>query len=202
MLVVGERSISADEVDEWLPAIDLIEPGRSLAGKRRLALTNVVLHRAIAAQIDPERYQKAREQADALRAKLVAGEELPADGPQVETIVEGYWHELGIDAWQEARTAPLGEWSEVRESTAYFYIQRVNGRDPEPWTKEEGAAVDRVIVPYIDEAGSVDVITEAEKSMQLVVVDSEWDELLPAHYKYRMGVTPTSERETPAEPAQ
>ena len=198
VLMVGEVPIRAAEVDRWLEAVDLIEPGQSTPGKRRLALTNIVLHRALAQQLDPTRYEETRALALSARERLCAGEGLPSDGPQLESMPEARWKELGIDLWQEVRHAPLGEWAEVLESTAYFVVFRVLARDPEPWSKNSAASIERAIFPYIDEEIAKDVILQAESLLSLEIVDPSWDELVPAHYKYKMGVKPITHREKSA----
>ncbi|MFT4541964.1 MAG: hypothetical protein ACI841_001325 [Planctomycetota bacterium] len=198
VMLVGAKVLSSEDVDRWLDAIDLIEPGRSRAGKRRLVLTNIELHKAIASQVDPPAVQAAREEAEATLAAVLAGESLPNSKRSIETVVEGYWRTLGIDLWHLARTAPLNEWQPVLESTAYFVVWRVTSRDPEPWTKDEGAVIERIVIPYLEEEFAKEIILQAEEITTLTIVDPAWDELLPAHYKYKMGVQPVSRREKPA----
>lgn len=202
VLAIDDRPILAEEVDRWMEAIDLVEPGRSLAGRRRLALTNIELHRAIARVVYGDEVHTARDEAERLRELLLAGEPLPAEGPQLESREDGFWKHLGIDLWAHARTAPLGEWSPVIETTGAFVVMRVNSRSEEPWDAFSGAAVEWLVVPYVDFLNAREILISAEDTVQLTIVDEEWREILPAHYQYRMGVRPEAERHIPSTTGQ
>ena len=88
-------------------------------------------------------------------------------------------------AWR-ARTSPAGEWSDVHETTGAFVIFRVVDKPPEPWNGGTTITVDRVVVPYLDSLDPRHLITTAVDQMALTVVDPEWGDLVPEHYKYRM----------------
>lgn len=190
VLLVGDVPITAEEVDLLTPAFALIEPRSSPDHLRRLALTNVVLPRAIAQSLEPAERQRALEQARAAREALVAGAwigPLP-EGTSGGRIGEGYFNDLTVPIWQRALELEPDEWSEVFENVGAFVIakrlERRDGRLPiETWFKVELA-----IFPFLDEADANQRIEEAYDHLRLTIVDPSWRKYVPEHTQYRMGV--------------
>ena len=189
VLAIDSMPIFAADVDEWLDTIALVEPAVSKPAQRRFAFTNIVLHRTVAHLIDPGRFASVLHDAEATRQSLVAGLPLNPGAPPMERI-EGSWQgasALGLDVWGKARTAPIGEWSEVFESTGAFVIFRVIERPDEPWNGNTIVTLDRVVLPYlVDTVDPRGLIEQGLDGMVLTVVDETWGDIVPEHYKHRM----------------
>ncbi|TDJ68504.1 MAG: hypothetical protein E2O39_13180 [Planctomycetota bacterium] len=189
VLAVDSMPIFAADVDEWLDTIALVEPAASKPGQRRFALTNIVLHRTVARLLDPARFASVRADAEATRKSLVAGLPLNPGAPPMERISASWQGEgaLGLDVWGKARTAPIGEWSAVFESIGTFVLFRVIERPSEPWNGGTIVTLDRVMFPYlVDTFDPRGLIESGIDDMVLTVIDEEWGDVMPEHYKYRM----------------
>ena len=118
---------------------------------------------------------------DPVLARAIAGR-----WPNVE-VVEGDWRALGLDVWTLALEAPPGEWSEVVETAGAFVLFRV--LEPPGARGGEGVlAVERALVPYLETRDARGLIESVYDQVTLTVVDPAWAEIVPEHYKYRMGV--------------
>jgi len=194
LVVDGEGAITRQDVDSWLEAVAIAEPGRSKVALRRLSLTNIVLPLVVGQVLDSQARDEARQEAEAILADLQADRELQLNAPPLEDLVDGYWKYLGLDVWQLARHAPIGEW-QLQESVGAYTLFRVEERDPEPWNHLSRAHVQRLLVPYLDEQISYEVISQGFDSLSLEILDDDWREIVPARYLSSMGVEPAYERE-------
>jgi len=184
----GERvAIRAEDVDEWLEAFAAVEPAYTRPALRRLALTNLVLPRAIGGLIDPAERRAARERAERARADRVAGDaaEPPsADPGSFETLSGGY-ADVGLDVWARARAVETGAWSPVFETVAGWCFFRLLEAPPRPWSRKTAITVERAIFPYLD-LDPRGLIESAIDESRLTIVDPAWKDILPATYRYRM----------------
>lgn len=181
--------VSESEVDYAMLAVHLIEPGYTDRHKRRLALTNLVLPRAVGRLMaGEERRQAAREEIDALHAKALAGELIgpPTPDGAYGEILDGPWTKLGMLTWARAFELPPGEWSEVIEEIGHFLIFRVLERRDGPVPPATQFKIDVLRAPYMDPDPIG--IDRRYDSTRLTIVDPEWLEIFPEHYLYRMGV--------------
>jgi hypothetical protein len=180
--------VSESEIDFAMLAVHLIGPGYTDRHKRRLALTNVVLPRAVGRLIAGDRLQAAREQIEDLHAKASTGGLIgpPKPGGAYGEILEGPWTSLGMLTWARALELPPGEWSEVIEEIGHFLIFRVLERRDGPVPAATQFKLDVLRAHYMDPDPMG--IERRYDSTRLTIVDPEWLEIFPEHYLYRMGV--------------
>ena len=180
--------ILAAEVDRWLDAIELLERHTTRPAQRRYALTNLVLYPAVAHLIDPESNAAARAAAEAARTALVAGEPAP-EGVEL-TRIDGSFDDVGLDTWARARELEPGEWSEVFESPGAYVVFRLvlrpEGDGHEVWHGRTRLVIERALFPYVEQLDSKTLIESALDQCTLHIVDPAWEEIVPAHYLYRM----------------
>lgn len=181
LVVDGVEPITTADVDRWREAVLLAEPGRSEPAARRLSLTNIVLPQRVSRTLDRAAREESARQARETLAALSADLDLPATAPRPEYVAEGYWKFLGLDVWQLARHAPLGEW-QAHETVGAHVVFRVLGRDPEPWNHLSRAEVERVILPWLDEAIAHEVVQQGVELASIEVLDPAWNEIVPARY--------------------
>jgi len=177
--------ITEQEVDRWVPTIELIEPRETLDSHRRKALTNIVLPTRVAALLVPADCERTRALVHGAHANLVAGLDPPPEGPQVERV-EGGWKELGLDCWGVARETPPGRWSEVFETIAGFgAVRLVEGPAPDQWKPNTRVVIERVAAWFLrPEDGPHALIEDARRQLGVVPLDPEWEWILPKLYQY------------------
>jgi hypothetical protein len=191
MVVGGKVPIFASDVDPYLPALALIEPRFVEKQLMRVALTNVVLPRAIATVLaGDEARAKARKAADDALATLRDGTWVgpAAPGSTGGAVIEGSFVQLGIVKWANAFELQPGEWSGVVEETGCFTItkclERIDGRLP----IQTSFRLEVVVFPYLPaEIGPLQ-IEEAYDTVRLEILDPEWRSIVPELTQYRMGV--------------
>ena len=196
-LLDGKIPITREEVDEWLPLMKSIQVNASKPQLRRLAITNIVLHRALGRLIDPAAWQDAKERATSLHARLLEGGEPGIDLPATETV-QGTWKEIGMDVWADCETAEVGVWQPPLESVGAFYLYRLLEPPPDPWLPNSEVAVEMLRINYVPEESPKQLFLDFEEHVRLEVLDPEWEELLPLVLRNRMQVVVRSP-EVPSE---
>ena len=186
-LVDGKIPITREEVDQWLPLMKSIQVDASLPQLRRLAITNIVLHRALGRLIDPAAWRDAKERATSLHARLLEGGEPGIDLPATETLA-GTWKEVSMDVWASCETAEVGVWQPPLESIGAFYLYRLLEPPPDPWLPNSEVAVEILRIPYVPEESPKELFLEFEEHVRLEVLDPAWEELLPLVLRNRMQV--------------
>lgn len=190
-LLVEDVPILVADVDRWLDAIRLVEPTATLPHARRLALVNIELPRVVGSLLDPDRRERTRDAASALRERLVAPGAAPATDPALERV-EGGWRELGLDVWALALDSPPGVWSEVVETAGAFVVFRTL-EAPTARSATTALPLERAVLPYLDGRNAKELIESAFDQTTMTVVDPAWAEIVPEHYKYRMGAAGRAE---------
>jgi hypothetical protein len=189
IIMVGDVPITASQVMAWVPTIAQIHRQKSEGDHIRQALTNLVLHNAIAAQVYPAGRDRAREQAQTWLETLESGEELPAEGPQVERM-HGAWNErgvdIGLDRWGTARTLDKGEWTMI-ETLGGFTVMRVVGKPTlEQWHPSVPVTIEQITDYYLEPETVKDEIDGLlDGGLKIRVVDKDWENYLPVHYLHR-----------------
>ena len=189
VMLVGDVPIFAAEVDEVTPLIALIEQNASDAQLRRLALTNVVLPRALARGIAPADREAARAQALATLARLRGGEVIgPApEGTSGGERIEGQWSELGLQVWYAAWNLPEGEWSEPIEDAGRFVLVKRIGRVDAPVPGATKFQVEVASFPWLDARTAGAQVEAAYDKVRLEILDPDWRTYVPELTQYRMG---------------
>ncbi len=177
----GHEVITAAEVDAWLECMHLIEKNATLPQQRRLALTNIVLPRAVARNIDRRAFETARERVDAIHARLLDGGQPGVDVPASE-IVDGTWKDTGLDVWWACRDLVPGEWSAPLESIGSFEVCRLVEEPEKPLRPAGKMKVEIIRIPYIPTEGPRALVQQAMEESQLEILDPAWAELLPLIY--------------------
>jgi hypothetical protein len=180
VLVIEDRPVSAAEIDRWLDTFRLIEPADTLPSLRRKIFSNLTLPLVVGELIDPT--TRAATRAIAIQARAALEGAVTPEG--VENIT-GSWKDLGLHAWGLALTSEPGVWSELQETVGMFYYLRVVELPEDP-AMYSLVTIERVMFPYIDDMLPKDLIESGIDSMALTILDPEWEEIVPEHYKFRM----------------
>ena len=189
ILLVGDVPVTASQVMAWVPTIAQIHRSKSEGDHIRQALTNLVLHNAVAAQVYPAGRERSQEQAQSWLATLQSGEELPAEGPQVARM-HGSWTDhdadIGLDRWGVARTLEPGEWT-MFETLGGFTVMRVVGKpSAEQWHPNVPVTIEQVTDYYLEPETVKDEIDGLlNTGLEIRIVDPEWENYLPVHYLHR-----------------
>jgi hypothetical protein len=185
VLALGERPISAAEVDEAAGCIALLEPRDSLEHLRRLALTNVVLPRCAAQAIDPEARRQALALAQQCRSALESDSAVPG-GPLPLAERKGRMLDLGLELWNAAMPLEPGQWTPVVETAGCFHVARL---------KEKGTAMLPGLVeltlevhdfPYLPPDEAHPRIQAQLDRAQLHYVDESWRAFVPLAWQHRL----------------
>ncbi|MCK6445563.1 MAG: hypothetical protein L6Q99_04160 [Planctomycetes bacterium] len=191
LVVGGDIPIATSEVDAYLPAIALIEPRFVEKQLQRVALTNIVLPRAVARVLaGPEAYERARLAAETARKAVDSGEWTGplAPGTSGGTLVSGPYSEVGIARWAHCFELQPGQWSDVFEEIGAFTfvkcLRRVDGALPIQTEFE----LETVSFPYLPEGKGLIQVEEAYDRVELEILDPAWRTIVPELLQYRMGV--------------
>ena len=190
ILALDGVPISIEEIDMALVPVDLVEMSKSDTHKQRLALTNIVLPRAVARSMAGEQFSRARGAIEELHRQAAAGELPGPPGPHGEygQFRSGSWREVGLVAWGAALSTTPGEWSLVNEEVGAFLIVRVLHREDGPVPEATKLELDVLSQPYLPPGvGTRDVEAHMDE-VRLTIVDPAWRTIVPEHYQYRMGV--------------
>lgn len=188
VLAVGTRAISAEEVDLASVWIQNIEPGASPAHLRRLTVTNVILPRAVAHELDPAGRERALAQARERLAELRSGNFAGPLGPSgvLGEYIEGPWTKLGLPGWGTLLDAPDGEWSEPIEDAGSWVLMRRLWRREGATPAATVLAVDALRFDWLDPATRRASIDSAMDQFPLTIVDPAWREVVPELIQHRM----------------
>jgi hypothetical protein len=190
VLAVDDLAVGAEEVDAVSVYTERIEPHSSAPQLRRLALTNVVLPRALSRLMAPEAREKARQEANAKLASLKRNPPLPPpnpDGAYGEIVTAGFT-QLGIVPWGVAMDLEDDAWSDVIEEVGRFVIIRRIARIEGALPMATRFKVDVLAFPWLPiETMRGDIEAEHDKH-KLTIVDPTWSDIVPELIKHRMGV--------------
>lgn len=188
VLAVDDVPIYAAEVDRASAAVQLIEPAVSPAQLRRLALSNIVLPRALAHAMAPKEREAALQSAKDKLAEIRAGANGPPrpDGLMGEKY-EGLWTDLGLGNWYAALELPDEQWSEPIEDAGGFLLLRRLWRRDGPVPMATVVAVDALRFDWLDSSQRRSLLDSALTQHKLEIVDPAWREIVPELYQYRMG---------------
>jgi hypothetical protein len=210
VLRVDDVVLTAAEVDRVAGWVELLHPADAIVKRRRDALDDSLLPRAVVrARLGTER-ERALAAARALRAELAAA---PADEPAGEAAaapptpaplrVTGTWSRLGLLLWGEARALEPGLWSEPIEDVGTVLLARVAGRREGPSPGDLVLELDLYSLPVGPDvpspalagydpaaARSSPRIAELAALCRLEVLDPAWSDAVPALWKHRMGALP------------
>ena len=186
VLAIDSMPVSVDEVDLASVWIERIQPQAAGRQLRRLALTNVVLPRTVAALAEPRARERARREAEARLAELASGG-VPgppnADGG-IGIVAEGTWQVLGIPLWGQALDWPEDEWHLIEEPGRFVVARRL-ARIDQPHPTALVVRIDSFLFPYLDDEFDYE---GAKDHHRMTIVDPEWREIVPELTQYQMGV--------------
>lgn len=183
VFLVDGRPITRSEIEQHVPGVARIEPDETIHSWRRKALTNIVLPRAMAAVMVPRERDDARERAQAGHLKLLSGDQLPVQGPQLERVT-GIFSDVGQDLWNLAFEMSEGQWSEPLETVAGYWVFRVLEKPEPPWLPNAQITVERVFWPYLKVDNPREFIGSARGQVSIEVVDAEWERYLPTWWRF------------------
>jgi hypothetical protein len=188
VLAVDDVPISAVEVDRVASWVGALYPEDTASGRRRKALTAVVLRRAATEAQHGSAYEAARLALRADRAALTgAGTTAGREGgaPPAPESRSGTWHQLGLDLWGPARELEVGAWSEPLDGAGIVRLVRLDERIPGTSAADLRLRVSVVERSYLP-GGPGDAREAAIERSRLVVVDPAWEELVPLEWRHRM----------------
>lgn len=188
VLAVDDVPILAGEVDAATVAVQRIERRATDPQLRRLALTNIVLPRALTRLMAPAERERALDEARATLASLRAGEFIgpPVDGRYGE-LRTGNFHRLGLELWSVGQELAEGEWSEPIEQDGAFLLARRLDLSASPVPIGAEVELDVLAFPFVDGATYALDLEAAYDRHRLTIVDPAWRELVPELLQYRMG---------------
>jgi hypothetical protein len=188
VLAVEDLPILAEEVDRATVVVQRIERRAVDAQLRRLALTNVVLPRALTRLFAGERRDAALAEAQAALARLRSGTWV---GPTPDGLYGeargGNFHRLGLELWAAGTDLPEGAWSEPLEQDGSFHLVRRVALRPSPVPLGVEVDLDVLAFPFTDPLSRAHELEAAYDRYRLTVVDPAWRELVPELLLYRMG---------------
>jgi len=183
VLVCAGDPIRADEVDPIAEALKPLGPKFTQPHLRRLALTNVRLPLAAGrAQGGKERRNQAYRDAEASYHSLI--EAVHAEENDSGVLTEGSQDSLGVPLWVLIQGLELDVWTGPSELPGQFVLVKLVGRNESSQAQREQFAVRVLAFPYVDDPPSL--AREALRST-LVVVDEDWEPLVPGYWRYQMG---------------
>jgi len=190
VLAVDDAPINAAEVDAISVYTERIEPQSTAPQLRRLALTNVVLPRALSRLMAPEAREKARKDADEMLASLKRGAPVQPPKPDgaVGEIVTAGFTQLGIVPWGVAMDLADGAWSEVIEEVGRFVILKRIKRIDGPVPMATQFEVDVLAFPWLPIETLRAAVEQEHDKHKLTIVDPTWSDVVPELLQYRMGV--------------
>ena len=155
--------MSAEEIDQHLELIHLIEPHLVESDHRRKALTNIVLPVVAGRVLYPEERQAAFERAQALAAEAREVGRAPEGAPE-PLYLTGTWLEVGMPVWDEARRTEAGSFSGVVETPGawtFVHVLAVGAEPGEAFGPMTQVTVQRYDVPYIEREATRDMLQSA-----------------------------------------
>lgn len=191
LVVGGEVPIRAEDVDPFVPTVALIEPRYVEKQLVRLALTNVVLPRAVARVLSgPQACERARSEAERARAAIEGGTwtgpALP--GTSGGTVISGSFARIGLERWTRCIELQPGEWSPVFEEVGAYTFLKCLSRVDRALPLQTEFELEVVSFPYLPGDGALIQIEEAYDRVRLEILDPEWRTIVPELLQYRMGV--------------
>ena len=183
VLVCAGDPIRADEVDLIAEALKPLGPKFTEPHLRRLALTNVRLPLAAGrAQGGKERRDQALRAAEASSRSLSEIPNGAGEGPGI--LTEGAQDVLGVPLWVLIQGLEPNVWTGPSELPGQFVMVKLVERDENAQPQREQFTVRVLAFPYVDDPPSLAGV--ALKST-LVVVDDEWEPLVPGFWRHQMG---------------
>lgn len=187
VLVMNDEPIQPEEVDEIAGWFALLEPQDTPLQLRRLALTNFIFPRIAARGVDPMRRREMRDLAEACRRDAVAGTMPPGPLPgPMECEGTGAFVELGLLIWKAALDAEPGQWTPVLEDVGSYHFFRVKKREEGPLPSLMRFTIGTFDFPYLDPATGHAAVEVALDRSNLIILDENWREAVPAAWQYRL----------------
>ncbi len=188
VLVCAGDPIRADEVDPVAEALKPLGPKFTEPHLRRLALTNVRLPIAAGrAQGGKDRRDQALRAAEASLRSLSEVPHGAGEGPGI--LTEGAQDVLGVPLWVLIQGLESNVWTGPSELPGQFVVVKLVERDENAQPQRERFTVRVLAFPYVDDPPSL--AGEALRST-LVVVDEDWEPLVPGFWRYQMGTADDS----------
>ncbi|MEZ6004010.1 MAG: hypothetical protein R3F17_05830 [Planctomycetota bacterium] len=184
VFLVEDKVITRAEIERWVAGYRTVEPGKSEHALRRFVVTNQNLPVVVAGLIDPLGREAALEQMQEARRRVLAGEAMQADGPEVRTVSGPWKSEVGLDRWCVAQETPLGEWSEIYETVGGFRMVRPV-RIPTPWMGNGEVTLETIDVRFLPAEETRDIVRAGFEQVDITVIDEEWGRYLPTLYLYK-----------------
>lgn len=187
VLAVEDLAITSEEVDQAVVIVQRIERRAVDAQLRRLALTNVVLPRAILRLLGGERREQALAEAQAALERLRAGEWV---GPTAEGLHGekrgGNFYSVGLSLWAAGTDLAPDAWSDPIEQDGCFWLVRRVALRPSPVPLGVEVDLDALSFPFVEQASRAAELEAAYDRYRLTIVDPAWRELVPELLQYRM----------------
>lgn len=187
VLAVDDVPLTLGEVDLVADAIAAVYPEYTRAHARRLALTNVVLPRAAAANRFADARAAMLEVARQRLADLASGQE---ETGAIE--ISGRFGQLDLDLWLVARSLEPGAWDGPFELVGRWSLVRVDEIEvPDGFVEAALYRLSVIRFPYAGRAeehflDAGEAIEAAIDGSRLEFVDPAWRTVLPEAWKRRM----------------
>ncbi len=187
-LAIGGHPIAAEDIERYVPMIEIIEPEFVRRDHLRKVLSNIVLPTAAGAALLPEDREAAYQRASELLAAARETGTLPDGAPEANPL-SGPWVKVGMVSWFEAMSMEPGTYSPLHETPgAWTFFELIStGAPPGEFHATTEVSVRRYDVRYLPDEALHDLVQEALDTLPIDIVDPEWEPLVPPLFLYRSG---------------
>ncbi|MCA8980223.1 MAG: hypothetical protein H6831_08605 [Planctomycetes bacterium] len=177
--VMDGEPITSVEIDTYAEPLAEIGPSFTVAHRRRVVLTEVLIPRARSRMLHAAEREAALERLDARWKAVVAGSAEPSAVPV------GNWSTIGMVTWLALRDCAVGEWTEVFEGPGAVAQAQLVSRDGDEVASREVFEC-RLIWEEYAPGFSTDPAIFGGK-LEVVADDAEtWRDVLPTRWLYEL----------------
>lgn len=187
VMTIGGLPVTAEDIDHYLPLIEIVEPEFVENDKRRKIFANIVLPRFAASALLPDEREAAFREAQRWHVAARETGSLPEDAAE-PSYLSGYWLDVGFVLWDEARSTPVGSYSRLFESAGtwtFFKLVATDVPEGAEFGPRTQITVQRYDVPFLDAEAMPDIIAEGMNSLPVEIIDPEWESVVPPVHLYR-----------------
>ena len=184
---IGGVPVMKDEIDAFLPLMELIDPHLVKSSHRRAALANVMLPMASARALDPASREEAFQRAQAIHASVRETGIFPPGSPTANPLT-GSWRDVGLVPFNAAMSMEPGTYSALLEAPAswvFFKLVATNLEEGAAYEAQTLITVQRYDIPFLPMEASAELIQSGIDELPIEIVDPEWEHIIPPVVLYK-----------------
>lgn len=185
VISIDQVHLTADDIDRWLPAIELIDPHLVKASQRRRAFSNIVLPLAAGAALDPASRDEAFGRAQSILATTRETGTVPEGTPEPQ-VLTGTFVEVGLAPWAMALEMQIPSYSELFETPGAWTFFKLIASNAEPgqFDGRTELTIVRYDIPYLPREATRTVVYEGMEQLPIRAYDPDWEAIIPPVYLY------------------